>query len=68
MGLPFALFFTGLMFNVASWFKVGSLISLPTTADEDALRQKLVGAVGAGLRGEGGGSFFSLIGVVGIFL
>ena len=38
-------------------------------ADDDVLRQKLVeGAVGAGLRGEGGGSFFVLTGVDGMLL
>jgi hypothetical protein len=45
---------------------VGSLISFPAMAEDGVLRQKLVGAVGAGLRDEGGGSFFALTGVDGI--
>ena len=34
-------------------------------AEDGVLRQKLVGAVGAGLRDKGGGSFFALTGVDG---
>jgi hypothetical protein len=45
---------------------MGPLISFPEMVGDEALLQKLfVGAAGAGLRGEGGGSLLSRNGVLG---
>jgi hypothetical protein len=48
------------------WFMIGPLISFPKiVGDEMPLQKVFVGAAGAGLRGEGGGSLLSRTGVLG---